>query len=194
MNYPVVNKIGKLFLLISLFFLWLSQTASSASMLEELEAEKKREQVKKVTKNALKISNSKTQPVQPKKPPKTYSLKIQTIPANSTVQITNIKPKYYAGMRLKKGTYKIKVFLQNYATKKISVMLSKNKVVSVKLLRKQKIIRSEPRENPSPSSRISGSQFLRSFYSLAKSVSLTESYALMSHNAQQKLPFNNYCL
>lgn len=46
--------------------------------------------------------------------------------------------------------------------------------------------------NKNTTNRISGSEFIKSFYSLSKAVSLTDSYALLSHNAQQKLPFNDY--
>lgn len=46
--------------------------------------------------------------------------------------------------------------------------------------------------NKNQTSRISGSEFIKSFYSLSKAVSLTDSYSLLSNNAQQKLPFNDY--
>lgn len=46
--------------------------------------------------------------------------------------------------------------------------------------------------NKNQTNRISGSEFIKSFYSLSKAVSLTDSYALLSNNAQQKLPFNDY--
>ena len=46
--------------------------------------------------------------------------------------------------------------------------------------------------NNNKTDRISGREFIKSFYSLSKAVSLTDSYALLSNNAQQKLPFNDY--
>lgn len=39
---------------------------------------------------------------------------------------------------------------------------------------------------------VSGSDFLASFYSLSKSISITDTYAMLSYNVQQKLPFGDY--
>ena len=45
-----------------------------------------------------------------------YSLKVITNPANARVQIMNVKPKYYHGIKLKKGRYNIRVSKPGYIT------------------------------------------------------------------------------
>jgi uncharacterized membrane protein YhaH (DUF805 family) len=45
---------------------------------------------------------------------RTYSLTINTVPSNATVRILNIKPKYYDGIKLKKGKYHIAVTKDGY--------------------------------------------------------------------------------
>ncbi len=62
-----------------------------------------------------------------------YSLTITTIPFNARVQITNIKPRYTKGIKLKKGTYKIKVSKKGYRNKLLMVPLKKNSTYSVEL-------------------------------------------------------------
>ncbi|GIT99707.1 hypothetical protein TSL6_02140 [Sulfurovum sp. TSL6] len=45
-----------------------------------------------------------------------YPLTIETFPSDARVQIMNIKPKYYDGIRLVKGEYKIRVSKKGYTT------------------------------------------------------------------------------
>lgn len=49
--------------------------------------------------------------------PSKFSLTINSTPSDAKVQITNIKPKYYDGIKLKKGIYNIKVSKEGYITK-----------------------------------------------------------------------------
>ncbi|MEA2099243.1 MAG: caspase family protein [Campylobacterota bacterium] len=58
--------------------------------------------------------------------PTTFSLTINPTPRDAKVSITNIKPKYYDGIRLKKGSYIIKVSKSGYITKKGKVDLEDN--------------------------------------------------------------------
>jgi len=51
-----------------------------------------------------------------KKGTQKYSLTIKPTPSNARVQIMNIKPKYYDGIKLKKGKYDIKVSKKSYQT------------------------------------------------------------------------------
>ena len=62
-----------------------------------------------------------------KEPEKKFSLTVNTTPSDARVSITNIEPKYYDGIALKKGTYNIKISKSGYVTKRFSVDLSKNK-------------------------------------------------------------------
>jgi len=57
---------------------------------------------------------------------KFYSLTINTQPSDATVQITNIKPKYYDGIKLKPNKYSIKVFKNGYITKTGIIKLNSN--------------------------------------------------------------------
>ena len=50
--------------------------------------------------------------------PTLFTLTINTTPYNAKVSITNIKPKYYDGIKLKKGKYSIKVSKNGYITQK----------------------------------------------------------------------------
>jgi len=55
---------------------------------------------------------------------KTYfSLTVKTTPSSARVYVTNIKPVYHDGMRLKRGTYKIKVVKKGYKTKLKTIYL-----------------------------------------------------------------------
>ena len=50
--------------------------------------------------------------------PTTFSITINPTPSDARISITNIKPRYYDGIRLKKSTYNIKVSKSGYITKK----------------------------------------------------------------------------
>ncbi len=50
-----------------------------------------------------------------------YRLEIAAFPVDAKVQIMNIKPKYYDGIQLKKGTYRIRVSKDGYKTDNFEV-------------------------------------------------------------------------
>ena len=50
-----------------------------------------------------------------------FPLTVNTTPSNAKVQILNIKPKYYDGIKLKRGKYKIRVSKNGYKTVNVSV-------------------------------------------------------------------------
>lgn len=62
-----------------------------------------------------------------------YKLTIHTIPSNSRVQILNIKPKYYDGIALKQGTFKIKVSKEGYESRVFSMVLREDSIRTVQL-------------------------------------------------------------
>ncbi len=62
-----------------------------------------------------------------------FSLTISTNPRNAKVQITNIKQRYHAGIKLRKGTYKIKISKKGYKSKKFTIKLEHNLYKPVKL-------------------------------------------------------------
>ncbi len=66
-----------------------------------------------------------------------YSLEVTTIPTNTKVQIMNIKPKYYNGIRLKKGRYNIKVSKPGYITGDYYIDVSQNTVTAPIVLKKK---------------------------------------------------------
>ena len=70
--------------------------------------------------------------------PTTFSLRINTDPSNAKVSITNIKAKYYNGIKLKKGTYKIKVSKNAYTTKRGTINLESDTEITVSLDKKVK--------------------------------------------------------
>ena len=59
-------------------------------------------------------SKSKAKTYAEKKGTQKYPLTINTVPSNARVQIMNIKPKYYDGIRLVQGKYKIRVSKKGY--------------------------------------------------------------------------------
>ncbi len=67
------------------------------------------------------------------KVPTHFSLTINTTPHNAKVYITNITPKYYDGIKLKKGTYNIKVKKSGYLTKEGSIELSRSESIDIVL-------------------------------------------------------------
>ncbi len=52
-----------------------------------------------------------------------FNLTVNTNPSDAKVYITNIKPRYYDGIRLKKGSYNIKVKRDGYITKEGTIEL-----------------------------------------------------------------------
>jgi len=80
--------------------------------------------------------------------PTQFSLTVHPSPRDAKIYITNIKPRYYDGIKLKKGSYTIKVKRAGYLTKvgtvelsgvlDIDVVLEKKKVVYKAKLKPQK--------------------------------------------------------
>ena len=64
-----------------------------------------------------------------------YSLTIVANPHNAKVQITNIKQRYHTGIKLKKGSYKIKISKKGYRNKEFSINLKHNIYKHVKLVK-----------------------------------------------------------
>ena len=71
--------------------------------------------------------------------PTMFTLTINPIPYDSTVQITNISPKYHDGIKLKKGSYNIKVSKDGYISKSGTIELKSDLKVDVKL-EKEKVV------------------------------------------------------
>lgn len=67
-----------------------------------------------------------------------YSLTIKPTPSNAKVQIKYIKDVYTKGIKLKKGTYSIKVSKKGYRSKEFTVELNKDIYKSVKLAKIKK--------------------------------------------------------
>jgi hypothetical protein len=68
-------------------------------------------------KTGRKVNTSKIQTGNSKKKEKyKYPLTVKTVPSDARVMIMNIKPKYYDGIRLVKGKYKIRVVKKGYMT------------------------------------------------------------------------------
>jgi len=65
--------------------------------------------------------------------PTHFSLTVHTTPSDAKVYITNIKPKYYDGIRLKKGSYNIKVSKNGYHTKKGNIDLQSEMNIDINL-------------------------------------------------------------
>ena len=66
-----------------------------------------------------------------------YSLTIKPTPSDARVQIMNIKPKYYDGIKLKKGKYDIRVSKKGYQTVRTWINLQKDEYFTVTLKKKQ---------------------------------------------------------
>ncbi|RLA73490.1 MAG: hypothetical protein DRG30_06315, partial [Epsilonproteobacteria bacterium] len=66
-----------------------------------------------------------------------YSLTINPTPHNAKVYITNIKPKYRDGIRLKAGEYRVKLIAQGYKSKIVDISLRKDSSYSVELEKKR---------------------------------------------------------
>ncbi len=63
-----------------------------------------------------------------------YSLTVNPTPSDARVQIMNIKPKYYDGIKLKKGKYHIKVSKKGYKTVEKWIKLIEDKHLTIKLI------------------------------------------------------------
>jgi len=66
-----------------------------------------------------------------------FSLSIQKTPSNAKVRILNIKPKYYDGIKLKKGKYHIEVSKKGYETTSKWIDLRKDMTFTIILTRLQ---------------------------------------------------------
>jgi preprotein translocase subunit SecD len=67
-----------------------------------------------------------------------YTLNIKANPSHATIKIMNIRLKYYHGIILSPGDYRIEVSAKGYQTKKQTVRIRhKNKTLSIKLQRNQ---------------------------------------------------------
>jgi hypothetical protein len=64
---------------------------------------------------------------------KELSLTVRPTPSDARVSITNIKPRYYHGIKLKKGFYKIKVSKSGYLTQTREINLTSDLVMNVTL-------------------------------------------------------------
>jgi len=74
--------------------------------------------------------------------------------SNAKVYITNIKPKYYDGIKLKKGTYNIKVKRAGYLTKEGTIELIRSESIDI-VLEKEKVVY---KAKPKPQKRYSSSK------------------------------------
>ena len=85
-----------------------------------------------------------------KKPkPKTYRLTIKTIPSGATVRVTDIGPKYHAGIPLRVGSHTIKVSKAGYISKTKTIHIrNKDVVQTIKL--KKKPVAEKPKPSPKP--------------------------------------------
>jgi len=107
--------------------------------------------------------------VQPKKPlPTKYSLSIKPAPSNAKVYITNIKPRYRDGIRLKEGRYKIKVVAKGYKKKILNIYLKKDNVYKVELA-KFKVVKKSKTTKKNKVIYSSNSKWLRPSKRLCKS-------------------------
>jgi len=84
--------------------------------------------------------------------PTDFSLTINQTPSDAKVSITNIKPRYYDGIRLKKGIYNIKVSKSGYTTKRGNINLESNIEIAIDLEKKIKQINLKTKSSLSSSS------------------------------------------
>jgi hypothetical protein len=66
-----------------------------------------------------------------------YSLYIETDPSDARVQIMDIKPKYYPGIRLKKGRHTIRVSKPGYITEEYYVDINQDSSYTIPLKKKR---------------------------------------------------------
>jgi hypothetical protein len=64
------------------------------------------------------------EPDEPQRPPRMFRLTVLPTPADSMVQITNIRPKYIPGMALEPGTYKIRVTREGFVPQERAITMS----------------------------------------------------------------------
>ena len=64
---------------------------------------------------------------------KTFSVNVKVSPSNAIIKITNINPKFYQGIMLKKGAYLLEVSRNGYDTKKEWINLRKDYYGSITL-------------------------------------------------------------
>jgi hypothetical protein len=72
--------------------------------------------------------------------PTTFGLTINTTPYDARVQIMNITPKYYDGIKLKKGKYDIKISKSGYITKQGFIDLKSNTSINITLKEEEKYV------------------------------------------------------
>ena len=73
-----------------------------------------------------------------------FALTITTTPSDATVQIMNIKPKYYDGINLKKGEYIVKISKDGYKTIQGTIEL-KNTTTTHVTLQKDSVVYTPPK-------------------------------------------------
>ena len=79
--------------------------------------------------------------------PTNFSLTINPSPSDAKVSITNIQPRYYDGIRLKKGTYNINVSKSGYITKRGNINLEEDTSINVSLDKSQRVVNSSTQYN-----------------------------------------------
>ncbi|RLG36431.1 MAG: hypothetical protein DRO01_08155, partial [Thermoproteota archaeon] len=62
-----------------------------------------------------------------------FSLNVIVEPSSASIEILNIKPKFFQGMKLKKGTYRLKIKNEGYVTQVIEGEVSKDVTIEVVL-------------------------------------------------------------
>ncbi len=67
---------------------------------------------------------------------KKYSLIVRAYPSNARIQIMNIKPVYYDGIKLKKGRYDIRVSKSGYITENFYIDFTESSTYTSNLTRK----------------------------------------------------------
>ena len=67
---------------------------------------------------------------------KQYSFTVHQYPSSARVRIMNINPKYRDGIKLVEGSYDIIVDKKGYVTKRKTIYVNKNYVVSISLVKK----------------------------------------------------------
>jgi len=67
-----------------------------------------------------------------------FPLTIHTVPSNAKVQILNIKPKYYDGIKLKQGIYNIRISKNGYKNKNFTIDPSISSIKNI-VLQKSKV-------------------------------------------------------
>ena len=80
--------------------------------------------------SSIKSQNSKSNNIVLKRK---YSLQVKVIPSNARVQIMNIKPKFYNGIELKEGSYRIRVSKKGYITSDKWMKLGRDRRMNITL-------------------------------------------------------------